>query len=187
MKFNNIRILIFSFITILFCILLTGCTAQTSQEINTKVNNIVNEVEEKSMIDSFITEYNKSESVPISDCIDFVASDKNSGYYRTEFRLLAFKNAKSQHGKIGDSDIDMIDYSSNLGTIKFENFRVYISSKDSIEAKRIATTAIKILDSSITDEDIENTFNSMSTSFVLGKYLKGNIMKNEIMIDFSKN
>lgn len=194
---NTIRkYIIMTIILITSSLLLTGCTEKFLDK--TKNNNIVNtsetnnnvsklKNEETSLLEDFITKYNELESIPISNCVDFTANDKNGEYYRTEFRLLTFKNAKSKHGQIGDSTIDMIDYSSELGTMKYKQFRIYISSKDFNNAKEIATSSIKILDSSISDDDIQNIFNSMPSSFTLGKYIKGTFTKGEIMIDFIKN
>lgn len=183
-------IVIYCILTILV-IFLTGCSTnippnETNSSTEVSVTSSIDEMNEISFLDSFIAKYNDRETIPISDCIDFIASDKNSGYYRTAFRLLAFDNAKSKHGKIGTSNIDMIDYSSNLGATDFEQFRVYIYSDDTDNNKKIATTTIKILDSSISDENIKNAYNSISSSFVLGNYIKGTITKKEIMIDFTR-
>ena len=183
-KLKLVAISIFILIPLL---LLSACSTTNNNILIDNVNNTTSvSIEQKSFIDSFLLNFNNTSTTPISNYKNFTANDKSSPYYRTEFRLLAFENATSIHGNIGNSEIDMIDYSSQSGNTYHTKFRVYLKSNNIEEIKQTSLIIIKILDSTITNDEIEEAYTSLSNSFSLGEYIKGTLIKNEIMIDFSK-
>ena len=185
MKAKNILKLFVS--TIIILLLLTSCSNNNITENNISASNSVSvETNEYSFLNSFINKFNTNNQITITNLQEYIASDKSNPYYKTEFRLSAFKDAKSIHATIGNSEVDMIDYSSKLYNTYYTNFRIYLKSDNITEIKEVGSIMIKLLDSTITDQEIEKAYNSMSNSFYLGNYIKGTIIKNEIMIDYSK-
>ena len=60
------------------------------------------------VIDTFIEKYNAIASFPMTDAMEIDIHDKEAGYYRTEFRLGAFNDAKAKRCKIGEDIIDIV-------------------------------------------------------------------------------
>ena len=80
----------------------------------------------------------------------FDAQDKESGYYRTEFRLNEFENNASIHGTIGNNNtVDLINY----GSLSDKNeFRIYAVIESEDQMKKVFKDIINVLDSN-TSED----------------------------------
>ena len=78
-----------------------------SVEDNTETEEEV--VKDKlSVIDTFIEKFNEIASTPITDATEIDIHDKEAGYYRTEYRLTAFNDAKAKRCKIGEDSIDIV-------------------------------------------------------------------------------
>ena len=124
----------------------------------------------------------------IENLVTYNAQDKESGYYRTEFRLNAFENNTSIHGTIGNSTVDLINYGS---LNEKDKFRFYASIENEEQMKEIFKSAINVIDSSISDDEINEEINdaikSKDNRFVLKSNIDGYIMftkeKWEILID----
>ena len=156
-------------------VFLCGCSSNNSNTYN-NIDDNTSLSQEMSPLDNFISNYNSCYENKI-DNYSYV-DIQNEEYYRTEFRLNAFKNAKSIFLTINKSKILIIDYSSNLKN----NIRFYITNGD---FRKNASEILKVLDTDITNEEIENSFNSLSNSFYIGNNITGTILKDEIMIDYT--
>ena len=161
----------------------------------TSDNNIDIKQENISVVDTFINKYNLNNNSKITNIIDIPdIQNKESEYYRVEFRLGAFKNSIFKHGLIdNESTIDIINY--NLDTISSDQygiFRIYVNSSNYDGMKSILKNSINIIDKNISDEDINNIHNSFDSiginSFLLGEnnYISVYFTKSEFMIDIEK-
>lgn len=199
---------------------LTACGTTTPQEnapvTSTEANSIQNEnveattpieepiseeelateepITEFDVVDTFINKYN---IVAVNQISDITEMDIQGDDYRTEFRLNAFKTALGKKGTITGGRINIVNY----GTWSNDTIRIYATTDTLDNAIDIYTTIIHILDNSITDEEIADSYSSLdsvsSTNIYLGsasyisgyincKYANGGISGYEIMIDCSK-
>lgn len=173
---------------ILWLVILIIGLLNPNDATNTDTNNINNngtkQVEKEVKVnEAFIEKYNLTSSSKIENITSYDAQNKESGYYRTEFRLNAFKNNSSIHGMIGSSTIDLINYGS-LG--EKDKFRLYASTDNEEQMKEIFKKAINIIDRSISDEKINEEINDAikthDNRFVLG----GNVDSGYIMTSKGK-
>ncbi len=161
---------------------------------NTTEENIEEPVDEFAIIDTFIDKYN---DVAVNTISDIVEMDIQGDDYRTEFRLNAFKSALGKKGSITGGRINIVNY----GTWENDTIRFYVTTDNLDNAIDIYTTIIHILDSSITDEEIADSYSSLehvsSANIYLGSagyisgyinctYANGGIGGYEIMIDCDK-
>lgn len=107
-----------------------------------------NDVSE-SAIDKFIADINKSEDINLEFVEDFIPSDKESGHYRTEFRLNAWKDSTGKSYKYGDTTVDIILSSS--GEIQ----RIYMDGSTLEQCESMIRYASPLLDSTVGDSDIQ--------------------------------
>ncbi len=161
----------------------TNTTAGTEEPIN-----------EFAVVDTFIEKYN---AVAVNQISDITEMDIQGDDYRTEFRLNAFKTAIGKKGVITGGNIDIVNY----GTWSNDTIRVYVTTDTLDNAIDIYTTLIHILDGSITDEDIADSYSSLdsvssaniylgSSGYISGyintNYANGGVSGYEIMIDCDK-
>ncbi len=144
--------------------------AETS-ETDTPLTNTTEQPEtsepavELTMVDAFIEEYNKVATTPITNVVEFNVTDKESGHYRTEYRLGAFSDAIAKSGKIDDLVIDIV----NCGWSKDE-LRIYVDGINTEQAKYIIKVASPILDKTITDADIQEVLDYIDEYGDANKY-----------------
>lgn len=176
----------------------SGCSAISTNNTITNTENITSaEIaikDSKPTIDSFVEEFNNISNNKITITENVKSLSESSVEYRTEYRLNAYKDAIAETGTIANKTIDIIDYSSNtVGNQK--NLRIYTSADKSEDMLNILKTSIKILDSSITEDEINSVADYIyeygSKSFYLGNSISGYISGGkdgpyEIMINFSK-
>ena len=199
---------------------LTACGTSTQHEetptTSTEINNVQNEVadtttpteetinqdetvteepvNEFSVIDTFIAKYN---AFAVNQISDITEMDIQGDDYRTEYRLNAFKTAIGKKGTITGGNIEIVNY----GSWSNDTIRYYITTDTLDNAIDIYTTIIHILDSSITDEEIADSYSSLdsvssaniylgSSGYISGyintNYANGGVSGYEIMIDCDK-
>ena len=156
----------------------------TNTDTNYINNNGTKQVKKEVKVnEAFIEKYNLTSSSKIENITSYDAQNKESSYYRTEFRLNAFKNNSSIHGMIASSTIDLINYGS-LG--EKDKFRLYASTDNEEQMKEIFKNAINIIDRNISDERINEEINDAikthDNRFVLG----GNVDSGYIMTSKGK-
>lgn len=125
---------------------------------------------EQSEVDIFIKEYNKTATNPITDINEIDVTDKESGHYRTEFRLQVFSESYAKTGKIGDITVDIVSYGENN-----KNIRVYAYGINLEQAKEIIRNASSILDSALSNENIEEVLNYLDENQEANGYYYGEI------------
>lgn len=129
----------------------------SGHEQSAEKSNAEESVVEQSMVDAFIEGYNATAPTPITDVVEVDVTDKESGHYRTEFRLGAFEGSISKTGKIGDSVIDIV----NCGWQKDE-LRIYADGITPERAVEIVKYAAPIMDSDIPSKDLQDVLDYLS-------------------------
>ena len=156
-----------------------GITAE-SQE------NGIQTAEGQTKVDWFIAEFNKKAENPITEATEFNVKDKDNGHYRTEFRLTAFNEAKAKTGKIGDVTIDFVCYGYDLkaGGYANQDIRLYADDVTSEQVKEIVQIASPILDSGLTNTDIEAVLHKIDEQKELNGFCYGELCLNFINGEF---
>lgn len=173
---------------ILWCVLLLISVLSPNNPTNIETNksnsNGTKQVEKVVKVnDIFIEKYNANSSLKIKNVTTYDAQDKESSYYRTEFRLNAFENNSSIHGTIADGTVDLINYGS---LVEKNRFRLYASTEKEEQMKEIFKNAINVMDKSISDEEINNEINEAIKTKDNRFVLKGNVDSGYIMFTKEK-
>lgn len=174
------------FLVILIAIILSSCAdtdknelpnenailtpeSSISEETATKDSSSV-ETEKIEKTDGFIEQYNQVAPTPITDISEVDVTDKESGHYRTEFRLSAFSDSYAKTGYIADSAIDIVSY----GWLDVD-IRVYVTGADLDRAKEVIKAASPILDSDLTESDIQEVLDYLDEHKSANGYYYGKI------------
>lgn len=174
------------FLVILMVIILSSCAdtdknelpnenaimtpeSSISEETATTDSSSV-ETEKIEKTDGFIDQYNQVAPTPITDISEVDVTDKESGHYRTEFRLSAFSDSYAKTGYIADSAIDIVSY----GWLDVD-IRVYVSGADLDRAKEVIKAASPILDSDLTESDIQEVLDYLDENKSANGYYYGKI------------
>ncbi len=134
----------------------TGGIETTTQ--NTTVAESVTETskniptDEFSVINTFIEKYNEIATVQMTEGKEIDIHDKEGGYYRTEFRLNAFKDAVAKQCKIGDATIDIINTKSAVSNDN--NIRIYLSTESIDIAEEVFDVIARIVYPTLTDAEL---------------------------------
>lgn len=148
---------------------------------------------EKTIIDNFVDSFNKLSENPITNRAKFDPKDRESGHYRTEYRLGAWDGSIGETASIGELDIDIVNYGSHGGYYENEDLRVYISADTTEEIITIFPIAAKAMDSTVTDEEIQEVIDYVNewgdkNGLLIGN-LSGYILSHqhysELMLDLS--
>lgn len=126
-------------------------------EQSTEKSNVDEPVVEQSMVDVFIEEYNVTAPNPITDAVEVNVTDKESGHYRTEFRLGAFEDSIAKTGKIGDIIIDIV----NCGW-QHDELRIYADGITPEQAVEIVKYAAPVMDPDVPSEELQDVLDFLS-------------------------
>lgn len=156
-----------------------GDTSEKESDTETKHDNQVVEQQEQatdqpqeevSKVDLFIEKYNEIAATPITDAVEIDVTDKESGHYRTEFRLGAFSESQAKTGNIGDIVIDIVCYGRDN-----EDIRVYADGIGIEQVKEIVKNASPIMDRELSDIDLQDTLSYIDENKEANGYYYGNI------------
>lgn len=125
---------------------------------------------ESTKVDLFIEEYNKAAATPITDISEIDVTNKESGHYRTEFRLGAFADAYAQTGFIGNIVVDIVGYGWDK-----EAIRIYADGISLEQAKEIIQIASPILDDTLSESDIQDVMSYLDENQEANGYYYGDI------------
>lgn len=174
------------FLVILMAIILSSCAdtdknelpnenailtpeSSISEETATTDSSSV-ETEKIEKTDGFIEQYNQVAPTPITDISEVDVTDKESGHYRTEFRLSAFSDSYAKTGYIADSAIDIVSYEWLDVDI-----RVYVIGADLDRAKEVIKAASPVLDSDLTESDVQEVLDYLDEHKSANGYYYGKI------------
>lgn len=165
---------IFLIPSLVLIILLSACSeVETPSSETEQINEIEtetfeeDETQEVSLIDKFVTTFNELSSTPITERTSFEPTDRESGYYRHEYRLDDWDGSVGEVGKIGEHTIEITNYGLCGGFYDENNYlRVYLTTTTIEEMTDKIPALVKALDSSVTEEEIKEVQDGISeTSF----------------------
>lgn len=139
-------------------------------QIEEQLEQAVQPQSEISKVDLFIEKYNEVATTPITDTVEVDVTDKESGHYRTQFRLGAFSEVEAKTGHIGDTVIDIVCYGRDN-----EDIRVYADGIDLEQAKEIVKIASPVMDSTLSDTDLQNALSYIDENKEANGYYYGNL------------
>lgn len=151
-------------------VLITSACGNTSAKNRTASNASIStavsseNTKKLSDIDTFISEINAAEGIHLEYVEDFVPSDKNSGHYKTEFRLTAYANALGKSYRYGDTTVDIIIKSS--GSID----RIYMDRASYEQCENMIRYASPLLDPTVTEADIQKTIDYIAEHKIVNGY-----------------
>lgn len=128
---------------------------------------ISNEAKAENAICLIVDEYNSLANEQLEFVEDFVPSNKNSGRYRTEFRLAAYKEAVGKHYDLGDGYVDIIASTKLI--------RLYTNGISYDELMEIVTYMSPIFDRELTQEELDKALIDVSEKRDLNGYYYGDL------------
>lgn len=149
------------------------------EETKEVTETVVEQHDEISLIDDFVTKFNINASTPIVDVKDIDIS-KGSDHYRTEFRLGAFSDADAKCGSIDGNSIEIINY----GSLSKDDLRIYYCANLE-EAKAVMNNIALMMYPDSTAEDIKIISDNIESgkSGCIYKNLKFCYLNNELFVD----
>ena len=109
-------------------------------------------------IDNIVESYNAKASEPLVYVEDFTPSNKESGHYRTEFRLNAWSDALGKSYTLGDKVVDIVadpDYQGVGG------FRVYADDLSIEQVHALAQGMSPLMDETLSAADLNDALNKV--------------------------
>lgn len=160
---------------------------QTISQTEQSNDNENSENTPKDYIESFVSSYNNVAKIPITERVKFDPKDRESGYYRTEYRLTAWDGSVGEVAKIGNAKIEMVNYGSYGGYYDNNSFRVYVTADSVEDILEIFPVIAKVMDSTVTDVEIHETIEHVKeygdeNGLTIGN-LSGYISQTEMMLD----
>ena len=167
----------------------------TSEKSDKEINNTNDTVQDETTtekdstdyIENFVSNYNKAAETPITERVKFDPKDRESGYYRTEYRLTAWDGSVGEAGSIGNAKIEMVNYGSYGGYYDNNSFRVYVTAESVDEILEIFPIMAKIIDPTVSDGEIQDTIEHVreyghKNGLSIGN-LSGYILGTEMMLE----
>jgi len=177
-------------VVLLFVGILTSPTSETTDDPSNNVNqsegnldnsnsggttnnsnNSTNTTDKYSNLKLFIAEYNKVAKTDITNTIEI--DIQSPEYYRTEFRLNAYKDAPAYKCNIGNNTIEIIN--SNYNGTFGSDLRIYTCVDTIEEAKEVFEAFCKSCNPNITQTDFDSfySYNSFDNQYGCSVTLKG--------------
>ena len=111
-------------------------------------------------IEGIVSKYNAQAAEELVFVEDFVPSDKESGHYRTEFRLTAYDDAVGKSYLLGDKVVDLVASPTIFGDI---HFRVYTNDTSLEQVIALIQGMSPIMDEKLTAAELQETITEVST------------------------
>jgi len=142
-----------------------------SGDSSSNQNNQTNTTDKYSNLKLFITEYNKIANTDITNTIEI--DIQSPEYYRTEFRLNAYKDAPAYKGNLGNNSIEIIN--SNYNGTFGSDLRIYTYVDTIEEATSFFEAFCKSCNSNITQADFDDfySYHSFDNQYGCSVTLKG--------------
>ena len=123
-------------------------------------------------IENVVSKYNAQATEELVFVEDFTPSDKESGHYRTEFRLTAYDDAVGKSYLFGDKVVDLVASPTIFGEI---NFRVYTNDTSLEQVIALIQGMSPIMDKSLTASELQETITEVSTKKTANGYYYGEL------------
>lgn len=126
----------------------------------------------ESTIDTIVDEYNTAAPNKMVFVESFDVQDKESGHYRTEFRLTAFLNATGRAYKVGDSNIDIIAMQNVFDEI---DVRIYSVGTTFDQCVDLIKYLSPLLDPSMDETTVDETISFFTENREANGYYYGEL------------
>ena len=123
-------------------------------------------------IKNLVNGFNNASENKLEYVEDFVVSDKDSGHYRTEFRLNAYSNAVGKSYEFEGQVVDIVSTQSISGDV---DIRIYTDGATLAQCEALVQYASKILDSTMSDKTITDTIAYMEDKKEANGYYYGEL------------
>lgn len=123
-------------------------------------------------IGNLVTKYNAQSTEQLVFVEDFTPSNRNSGHYRTEFRLNAYSDALGKSYLLGDKVVDIVASQSYMGAV---GCRVYTNDTSLDQVIALLQGFAPILDETLTDDELQETINEVFTKKTANGYYFGEL------------
>lgn len=123
-------------------------------------------------ISDAVSQYNAQATEQLVFVEDFTPPDKESGHYRTEFRLTAYKDAVGKSYLLGNKVVDIIASQTIYGEI---NCRVYTNDTSLDQVVALLQGFSPILDAELTAGELQETITEVSTKKIANGYYFGKL------------
>lgn len=141
----------------------TTDTTTEAETLDVVLNNYISDA---------VSKYNAQATEQLVFVEDFTPSDKESGHYRTEFRLTAYKDAVGKSYLLGDKVVDIIASQTIFGEI---NCRVYTNDTSLDQVIALLQGFSPILDAELTAGELQETITEVSTKKTANGYYFGEL------------
>lgn len=142
--------------------------SEPQQKSSDTEGNIISEsLTQVDAIDALVENFNAVSDNQLVFSEEFVVSNKDSGHYRTEFRLNAYKNAVGKSYKYNDKTVDIVATEKFLDKIDIRVYSYGITLGQCIELIQYISPQ---LDTAISDETITETINYVTEHKEANRY-----------------
>ena len=141
----------------------TDETNNEAESLDVTLNNYITDA---------VSKYNSQATEQLVFVEDFTPSNKESGHYRTEFRLTAYKDAVGKSYVLGDKVVDIIASQTIFGEI---NCRVYTNDTSLDQVIALLKGFSPILDEELTADELQKTIDDVSTKKTANGYYFGEL------------
>lgn len=154
-----------------------GKSESAQQEINSSSGSNTSSDHEnmsskEGAIKNLVNGFNNASENKLEYVEDFVVSDKDSGHYRTEFRLNAYSNAVGKSYEFEGQVVDIVSTQSISGDV---DIRIYTDGATLAQCEALVQYASKILDSTMSDKTITDTIAYMEDKKEANGYYYGEL------------
>ena len=155
----------------------TESVRATQQSVSTTEDTTVPEttapeISLDAYIESIVSKYNAQATEELVFVEDFTPSDKESGHYRTEFRLTAYDDAVGKSYLLGDKVVDLVASPTIFGEI---HFRVYTNDTSIEQVIALIQGMSPIMDENLTAAELQETITEVSTKKTANGYYYGEL------------
>ena len=126
----------------------------------------------ESIADNVVNGFNKTSSSKLNYKENFAVQDKNSGHYRTEFRLTAYKDALGKSYLMDSLKVDLIVTPNFL---KESDIRIYADDATLEQCKILIKNASKLLDPTMDDATINEAIKYIEENKEANGYYYGEL------------
>lgn len=139
---------------------------------NNATETVLQEISLDEYIEDVVTKYNAQTTEALIFVEDFIPSDKDSGHYRTEFRLATYNDAIGKSYLLGDKIVDLVASPTILGNI---NFRVYTNDICLEQVITLIQGISPIIDEGLTVSELQDAITVVSTNKTANGYYYGEL------------
>ena len=150
-----------------------GTNAETQPSGSQESSEQPTEPTKESVIDDFVNAFNAVSVNKLEYSEDFIVSSKDSGHYRTEFRLNAYSDAVGKSYRFNDQTVDIV---STQGLISGNiDVRIYANNLTLNQCIELIQYASPLLDPTMADTVVAETITRVSEKKEANGYYYGEL------------